>query len=799
MLKIIIASAYRSLLKYNHISIINLLGLVLGITSFLFTLHYLIYEFSYDSFIPQHESVYRINFKVEKEGQTIFNGAKTPRGLYHALQDEIPEIEANGFAYFEKCVVEFENINFANQDFLWVSEDFEKVFPLDMIDGIADYSRPRTGIISLTSAKALFGSTNPIGKIMKVNGEMPIEITGIFKDLPTNTHLTAKYFVSVKTWVEMGAIGERGGWYGNAWWNYIRLKEGSSQSLAEVKINGFIDKYMRYLSEDNRKGFFYLQPLKDLHFIRGIEGEMGAVTNYSSLVNLIIIALVTLLIAWLNYVNLSTAHAQTRSLQIGMRKLIGATNIHLWHQSLAESFFLNFTAIIFSFILYFSFKNIFAQSFNIQALQTHVPFEYIILILLATVGAGILFSSIYHGVELAGIAFLPGRDKNKRGKFKKGLVIIQLALSIVFLTSTIFVYKQISFMKNKDLGVELDEVIVCTGPASLNSDHRKRQRFEGFKSEILSYADFQSATFNLFVPGQEPRVGFKEFHNLSMGINPGVQFFENNAGHEFIETYQLKLLAGNAFNKNPEQNHNDIIVNETSSKLLGFDTPEEAIGRAIFRKGNDTTRLQIIGVLADYHNEGLQKPIYPMVWNNQFPSEFGYFALRFNTKNIEGSVKQLVTTWNKHYPKDNIDFTFANEQFNKQYESESRFSKFYLWLTVLSIGIASMGLYGLILFYLEKQKKEIGIHKINGASIFEVLLQLNKEFIKWVIVAFFIATPVAWYAINKWLENFAYQTSLSWWIFALSGLLTLIIALTTVSLQSWKAATKNPIEVLRYE
>jgi putative ABC transport system permease protein len=334
MLRIIFLSAIRSLLKYKQMSLINIFGLVLGLTSFLFIVHYVVYEYSFDSFIDKSENVYRINWEVTKQGEPIYKGAKSPRGLFYAIRDEIPEVEANGCAYFEKCQVMYENTYYANQDILWVSENFQKVFPLKMVEGVADYSRPRAGIISETAAKSLFRDTSPIGKIMIVNGEMPIEITGIFKDLPSNTHLTAKYFVSYKTWVEMGAMRDRADWSGGGWWNYIRLKDGVSPEQVLTKINGFTGKYMGFLANDNRKSSFFLQPLRDLHYIRGIDGEMGAITNFSSLINLIIVALFTLFIAWINYVNLSTAHAQTRTLQIRMRKLIGASNMHIWHQSL---------------------------------------------------------------------------------------------------------------------------------------------------------------------------------------------------------------------------------------------------------------------------------------------------------------------------------------------------------------------------------------------------------------------------------------------------------------------------------
>ncbi len=412
---------------------------------------------------------------------------------------------------------------------------------------------------------------------------------------------------------------------------------------------------------------------------------------------------------------------------------------------------------------------------------------------------GILFSSIYHGFELSKINTLKEQTKVRKGIAKRGLVIVQMAISIIFLISTLMVYKQISFMKNKDLGITLDKVIVCTGPASLNADPDKRKKYEGFESDLLSQAGFQSMTFNMFVPGQEPGYGFHEFRSPSQGKNPDNLFFENNASEGLIDTYQLKLLAGKGFGKTREQNRNRVIVSKLGTQLLGFNNPEDAIGKKIYRDGNDTTALEIIGVVADFHNEGLHKAIYPVVWNNNYPNEFGYFSVRLNTANIQSTIKQLETVWNRHYPKDNLNFVFADEQFNKQYESDARYSKFYLWLTILSICIATMGLYGLILFYLEKHKKEISLRKVNGATIGQVLLLLNRNFAKWIAVAFIIAVPVTWFLMKKWLENFAYKTDLSWWVFVTAGAIVMGIALITVTIQSWNAATKNPVEALRYE
>jgi putative ABC transport system permease protein len=797
MFKIIFLTAYRSLIRYKNITLINLLGLVLGITSFLFIQHYLVYEFSYDSFFPSKENIYRINLKVEKEDQVIYNGAKTPRGLFFALKNGIPEIEANGISYFEYCLVKYGDISFTNQDVLWIDEGFEEVFPLKMIEGHVDYSRPMAGIISVTMARSFFGDySSALGKILSVNEGMPVEITGVFQDLPSNSHLKAHYFMTIKTWVEMGYFPPTGDWRWNGWWNYIRISEGSNSQIVSQKINSLAQNHMGFLEEENRTAHFSLQPLSELHFVSDLSGETGVSTKRSSLYNLIAIVMVTLMIAWINYVNLSIAHAHARAVQIKMRKLIGASNAHLWHLSLAESILLNLSALGISLFLYFSLLSRFARLFHIPIEQAHIPETYMILISVAVIIAGILFSSVYHGMGLSGL--LPKQNGNK-SRFQNGLVLLQMTLSVIFLTSTIIVYKQIYYMHTKDIGIALNEVVVCTGPASMNLDPLRRQRYEGFKSELLSFPEFQQATFNNYVPGQHPRYGFSEMHNPITGVRTGVSFHENNAGEGLIETYQMKLLAGSDFHISEDQNINKIIINQTASNLLGFNDARDAVGQQVYRVRAEQQPLEIIGVVSDFHNEGLQKAIYPIFWNNSYPFEFGYIVIRLNSSNINATINQLQKIWNKHYPNDDLDFAFANEKFNLQYVSEKRFGRFYLWLTILSIGIASMGLYGLILFRFGKRTKEIGIHKVHGAHTHQVMWMLLKEFAKWVVIAFIIATPVAWYIMQKWLDAFAYRVEISWWVYALAGVITLSITMITVSWQSRNTARKNPVHALRYE
>jgi putative ABC transport system permease protein len=799
MFKIHLVSAIRTLLKNRGVSIISVCGLTLGLTAFLFIVHYLFYEISFDSFFPDSKSIYRINSDIKTGDELFYHGAKTSRAIYFACKKDVPGIEANGDAYFESCLIRFEEAKLAQQRVLWVDEGFEKVFPFHLTKGTIDFTRPLTGIIAESKVAPVFGKQDPIGKIMKVNEGMPVEITGVFKDLPSNTHLTADYYISVKTWEQYGWISRTPDWNSNGFWNYVKLKPDVKIKSIEETLSKLVNTNSpRRVSE--REATIHLQPVSDLHYIRGLEGEMGSQTNQKSLFFLLVIALLTILIAWINYVNLSTALASKRADEIGMRILIGASKFHIWLQSFIETVILNMAAIILSLILYRVLLDSFAQFFEIPLSEAVFPISYVIWSLAGVALTGILFSSIYNTLTLAGLNPFSGKKvvRQSRG-FQKGMVISQMALSIIFLSITLTVYKQILFMKKADLGLDFNNVITLNAPASLNSDTTRRTKYLSFRRDLLREPEFKSATANSFTPGESPRYGNVEYVRPDAGVRPNSTFFENSGDDGLIETFGLKLIAGRNFSSLPSDNRRRVLLNESSIKELQFKNPEEAIGRFIYRANRDSTPIEVIGVLADFHNEGLQKPIYPMIYNNGHPFEFGYYSVRVTTSETSKALLKLKEIWLNHFPSDPMDLFFAEDFFFKQYHSETRFGKFQASLTLLSIIIACLGLYGLIVFYLNQKRKEIGLRKINGARVTEIMLMLIRDFVIWVAIAFVVAVPVAWYVLDKWLQNFAYRTELSWWIFALAGLLSLGIALLTVSWQSWRAATKNPVESLRYE
>ena len=799
MFRIHFVSARRTLLKNKGITLINICGLTLGLTSFLFIIHYLFYEISFDSFFPDSKSIYRVNADTKTGAEVFYHGSKTSRGLYFGCKKDVPGIAANGDAYFESCLIRFEDSQLASQRVLWVDAGFENVFPFHLIKGKIDFDRPLTGLISESKVAPVFGNQDPVGKIMKVNEGMPVEITGVYEDLPSNTHLTADYFVSIKTWEHYNWISRTPDWNGNSYWNYVKLKPGVDIKSVEETLTRLVNSNSRRRVSE-RTTTISLQPLSDLHYFRGLEGEMGSQTNQKSLIFLFIIALLTILIAWINYVNLSTAMAAKRADEIGMRKLIGASKFHIWLQSFIETVILNLAAIILSLIFYRAFLNSFARFFEIPLSQAVFPIRYVIWSLLGVAFTGIFLSSIYNTLTLAGLNPFSGKKVVKQNRsFQKWMVILQMAISIVFLSTTLVVFKQILFMKKAKTGIDFNNVVTINAPASLNSDTTRRTKYFSFRREVLSEPEFKSMTANSFTPGESPRYGNVEYVRPDAGVRPNSTFFENTGDDGLIETFGLKLLAGRNFSSLPSDNRRRVLLNESSIRELQFGSPGEAVGRFIYRANRDSIPIEVIGVLADFHNEGLQKPIYPMVYNNGHPGEFGYYTVRLATNETPRAIDKLKAIWVNHYPSDPMNYFFADEYFFRQYQSETRFGKFHSSLTLLTIMIACLGLYGLIIFYLNQKKNEIGLRKINGARVAEIMLMLNKDFIKWVAIAFLIAVPIAWYIMDKWLQNYAYRTELNWWIFAIAGMLSLGIASLTVSWQSWKAATRNPVEALRYE
>jgi putative ABC transport system permease protein len=422
-----------------------------------------------------------------------------------------------------------------------------------------------------------------------------------------------------------------------------------------------------------------------------------------------------------------------------------------------------------------------------------------LILLAALLALAIVFTGLVPAFYLS--RFVPTAVLKSKGQtgsrgmsfFKNGMVVFQFAISVILISVTILINRQLSFVQKQDLGININQTLVVEGPKSIRND-AYADRLQAFKSELLQQSEVESMTVSSCIPGREITWN-PVYGKLVNGTNTEKKIDMIGIDNDFVATYGLKLLAGRNFDQPHQQQINQLIINESAVKYLGFSNPEDAIGKEL--TSSEHGNAHVIGVVRDFNQRSLKQLPQPIAFSNRPWNE--YYSIKVNQANLDRLIPFIEKTWARQFPGNPVRYFFLDDYFNNQYQADHKFGQFFQLFSLLAIFIACLGLLGLSSYTISRRTKEIGVRKVNGAKIAEVLVWLNRDFVKWVLVAFVIAIPIAYYAMNKWLENFAYKTELSWWIFALTGLLTLGIALLTVSWQSWRAATRNPVEALRYE
>ncbi len=792
-----IKSTFKHLRKNKFHSLLNIFGLAVGLLLFFQLIVYISYEKEYDSSYDGADRIYRVNYDVMQEGQNVLHTAKTPDRLYRVLKDEIPEVEYSAMAYLENVLVRYGEKYYTDQPNLWVDGDFAKIFDFNMVEGESKLTDKLTCVISASMAKNIFGNiSDAIGKVIYVNEGMPHEITGVFKDIPSNSHIHFDFFMPNQTFVYYGWSSPQGSWNGSGWWTYVKLREGAGQAQLDAGLKIVADKYLTRLASQNRTGIFVSQPISMVHYSSDRTGELNTSTRERTISALELIAALILVVIWMNYINLSIAMARKRINVIATHRKLGASKFSLIKLSLIESILINLGAIIVTVILYFATSNILNRLIETPIRTGFINYHSIVVLILLVMLAGILFTSLISALPLLKVnPALTQQKKMDKNSGSQWLVGFQFFMSCFLVICSIMITKQIRFMQTAELGVNLNQVIVLKGAASTNSDSLRSQQFSAFREEVLQNAEFVSGTATMNVPGQPLR--FRS-NNVSLPDRPSdikQEITIGNIDDGYVDTYQLRLLAGKNFDKNPRLDSARILVSELTTKMLGFHTPEEAVGQRI-RMGNRQQTIK--GVVNDFHHEGLKKPEEPMIFRHVHPNEFGFYSFRIKG-NPAKALASLQSVWNKHYPNDPMDYFFSNDYFNKQYNEELRLSRILIVFTIFAIIVASLGLFGLISFFAQQRTKEIGVRKVNGATITDIMMLVFSFFIRFEIIAFVVACPLAWFIISKWLQGFAYQTTMSWWIYLVTGIAAFLISVLSVISQSYKAATRNPVEALRYE
>lgn len=808
MLKNYLKIAVRYLLKNKLYSIINIFGLAVGIASFVLIMLYVNHEKSYDTF-KGSENVYR-TYMDYLEGDTYVPGdAMTYNSSGPALKEMFPEVvDYVRFYYFEKLTFKVGEKILEQPLGSLADPSYFEIFDYPLLKGDSKkvLAEPNSIVLSKSFARKLFGNENPLRKTVSVfedGKETQLTVTGVMEDVPETAHYRNSFLISFeteKTLTDFGPTAHELNWNMNNYYTYLKLAPNTNIDMLRQKIiDSDIEK-----SETERHN---IEPIEDIHLYSDKPYEVAANGSILRIKFLTAIAFIILVLSWLNYVNLSTTKSMERAKEAGIRKVAGAKRSQLIVQSLMESILLNFFAMTIALSLVFGtmplYNSITGNELGLdwEALLKFAPY----------------FIFILTGIVLAGLypAFLLSRyspAKALKGKVKastegiglrKGLIVTQFFATIVLLTGTFIITKQINFLDNQPIGADVGQVMALHGTVvSSKSDSLVNNDFRVLKEQLEGFPFIEKTAIAQTYPGDS-------FDNLSStrgvflpdGKNDRANvFYTYHAQPDYFDLMDIEFLAGGAFVRNSGFEGNQIVVNETFLKTMGISSPEELLNKTVSFWGNNEWK--VVGIIKDYYHFGLKSPILPMIIRYQDNMSNLLIKLDKSATSIAGlesALDQVENKWREVFPQSTFDYTFLDEKFEAQYEQDKAFGKAFQIFTILSILIASLGLFGLTAYTVVLRKKEIGIRKVNGATITQVLTLLNKDFAKLLGLAFLIAIPCSLYVMNQWLEGFTYRTNFSWWIFALAGTTALLITFLTVSWQSFKAAIANPVESLKDE
>jgi putative ABC transport system permease protein len=819
MLKNYFKTAWRNLRKNKLFSFINIAGLAIGMAACLLILQYVNFELSYDQFNKNVSDLYRVSNDRYQNGKLIQHGTITYSAIGQAMQNDYPEVINHARVEpFGKTIIIHDTKKFGDQEVDAVDNSFLTMFSYSLLAGDVKTALkdPYTVILTQTAASKYFGAQDKnfasyLGKaIVMGRDSLPYKVTGICKDVPENSHLQFDILASYTTMLA-GSNPYKEADYDfkdSDFWHYIQLRHGTDYKALQAKLAAFSEKYFQGNKISGSVEKFYLQPLAKAHLYSDFEYEIGKTGSATVVLGLLIIALFIIVIAWVNYINLSTARSSERAKEVGVRKVTGATRSQLIKQFLTESLLINIIAlsiaVLLVIILQPAFNALIQHKLSFSDLFQKSLGGYSITVgLLALILTGIFISGFYPAFVLSSfkpILVLKGKfSASKKGiVLRKGLVIGQFAITVALIIGSFVVYKQIKYMNNQELGMNIDQMLILKPPMLSDFDSAFMAKENSFKQEIRQIANVKGVATSNRIAGDE--MG-RAFNVHRADDNSGNHFTVRNMGvdFDFINVYNIKLLAGRNFSMadyNADYNklHN-ALINASAVKLLGFASNEDAIGRAVSFGGKNW---DVIGVINDYHQKSLRYPLEPLILR-PFYGTYNPISVKVGPGNITSTITAIKTKYAEFFPGNLFEYYFLDEKFNEQYKNDQLFGKAFSIFAGFAVFIACLGLLGLSLFATAQRTKEIGVRKVLGASVSNIVLLLSTDFIKLVIIAFIIASPVAYFIMQQWLQDFAYRINIEWWVFAIAGMLSVLIALATISFQAIRAAMSNPVKSLRTE
>ena len=783
---------FRKLAHWDTTTYINTLGLSIGLTCSMIIMLWIKSELTYDTFHKKINNIYRVQLSNYREGILEDANPITMVPLGPAFLENFPEIQS--FTRLKKLgsfSIAYKDNFFNEQDVIAADSSFFNIFSFKLLQGnsATALDDPYSLLLSQSTANKIFGDENPLGKSVVVNGDDHYIVTGIIDPPPENSHIKFNGLISINTlWKEAPCVK----WDCNySFYTYFLLNPNTDVETLEQKFPDFLwEPLNKKNAQVGWREEASLIPLKDIHFKSTSNYELEPPGNIHTIYLFSAIAIFILLIACINFINLTTAQASKKGKEIGIKKVSGASRRHLISQLLGEIFTQTSIALLLSIIslelILPSFNTLLGISMEIKYLSTSFMVGVILILAITTFGSGVypalLLSKIHPAQILKGNTSL----RSRHSKLRNALIVIQFTISIALISGTIIIYNQLQFINNFDLGFDKGNVITVVLPNKETQD-----QWRNLQHEFNSISEVVSVGASTFVPGG----GLTSNGYLPEGFESPMMLSVLDIDENYLETMDIEIIAGRNFSDKFPSDETAFIINEQLANQLNWQDP---IGKSIKRNGDH----QIIGLIKSFNFSSLHHKMEPLIITKRpWEGYMGYthLSIRIQSENYTRVIQKLEKAWKSHVSSIPFEYHFLEDRINDQYLTEKRFAKTFIYFSVLAIFISCMGLFGLILFLVDQKTKEIGIRKTLGGSVMHILIILSKDLTKWILVAFAIAVPIIWKIMSIWLSSFAYKTEMNWWIFGLSGGLAILISWLTIGWHTTNAALKNPVDALRYE
>ena len=802
--------AFRSLRKQPFITLINTLGLAIGMAGGLLIALYIYEELNYDTIFEDSDRIHRIDMDIKFGGAEIKSGETAPP-MAAVLKQDFAEVEntvrfrnlgSNLFRGSDKTT------NIKELSTTYVDSTFFEMFGLELITGDKETALKETNtlVMTRTAAQNHFGSVDVVGKSLLLNDEETYIVTGVIEDLPQNTFLKDySIFMAMA-----GNVASRENiWGNNNYFTFVKLSPKTRIDNFQLQLEGIAEKYVLPWAQRTFPGMtaesfaasgnyirYHTMPLTDIHLYSDRQIEMGEKGTIQNIYILSFIGFFLIFLACINFMNLSTAQSLKRSKEVGIRKTLGSNRLQLIVQFLTESGLVAFASMILAIVI-----ALIAMPFfnDLAGRSISIPFTeplFYITILLVTILLG-LFSGSYPALVMS--RFIPvdtlkgnGVRNNSKWNIRSILVVFQFGIAVFLIVGTLVVFQQLKFIQSKDLGFDKEQVLV------INDTYSAGQKVNAFKQDILNLSEVKSATLSSFMPTPSSRSNSSFFKEGAMDQKFAIQMQTWDVDNDYISTLGLELIAGRGFNRQSVADSTAVIINESTLAILGL-SAKEALGTRITEDvGVENPKFyNVIGVIKDFHYESLRNDIDAL--GLFLEKSTGSMAIKLKTDDFASVIVNIEKIWKKQAPGQPFNYRFMDDAFDTSYKEERRLGSIFIIFTSLSIFIACLGLFGLAAFNSQNRTKEIGVRKVLGASVSQITFGLTIDFLKLVTISTLIALPFGWYFMNKWLEDFSYRIQIGWEILGFSAILVITIAIITVSYQSIKAAVANPVKSLRTE